>query len=170
MKVKEPSGWGAQEKTKRTKRTNCPLDEDSSDDVPGLTCHHVSQAVDVSSVKRAVSQAVWSVCTECMKERRTKDGDLVAPADVWLCLKCAYQGCGANSENQHSLRHFRAAHPEPHCIAINIITWITWCYECDEELLTHCNKKVLAQMVDFLQKHSSRTGKGCAISLGLALK
>lgn len=30
------------------------------------------------------------------------------------------------------------------------------CYECDEELSTHCNKKVLAQIVDFLQKHGSR--------------
>ncbi|XP_074846935.1 ubiquitin carboxyl-terminal hydrolase 45 isoform X2 [Carettochelys insculpta] len=31
------------------------------------------------------------------------------------------------------------------------------CYECDEELSTHCNKKVLAQIVDFLQKHVTRT-------------
>lgn len=30
------------------------------------------------------------------------------------------------------------------------------CYECDEELSTHCNKKVLAQIVDFLQKHGAR--------------
>ncbi|OCT80440.1 ubiquitin carboxyl-terminal hydrolase 45 isoform X2 [Xenopus laevis] len=162
MRVKEPSGWGAQEKTKRLKRTNHPLEEDSSDDIVGLTCHHVSQAVDVNHVKRAVSQAVWSVCTECMKERRAKDGELVVPVEVWLCLKCGHQGCGANSECQHSLRHFKALHTEPHCIAINLSTWVTWCYECDEELLTHCNKKVLAQMVDFLQKHSSRSAKGCS--------
>eukprot|EP00069_Balaena_mysticetus_P005782 bmy_18231T0 len=31
------------------------------------------------------------------------------------------------------------------------------CYECDEKLSTHCNKKVLAQIVDFLQKHVSKT-------------
>lgn len=30
------------------------------------------------------------------------------------------------------------------------------CYECNEELSTHCNKKVLAQIVDFLQKHGAR--------------
>ncbi|KAE8602840.1 hypothetical protein XENTR_v10014146 [Xenopus tropicalis] len=162
MRVKEPSEWGAQEKTKRTKRTNLSLEEDSSDDIAGLTCHHVSQAVDVNHVKRAVSQAVWSVCTECMKERRTQDGELVVPAEVWLCLKCGHQGCGANSECQHSLKHFEALHTEPHCIAINLSTWLTWCYKCDEELLTHCNKKVLAQMVDFLQKHSTRSAKGCS--------
>ncbi|KAM8953531.1 ubiquitin carboxyl-terminal hydrolase 45 isoform 2-T2 [Pelodytes ibericus] len=160
MKVKEPSAWGAAEKMKRSKRTFRPPDEDSSDDIVGLTCHHVSQAVEVNHVKRIVSQSVWSVCTECMKERRTKDGDLVAPDDIWLCLKCGHQGCGANSDCQHSLRHFRTAHAEPHYIVINLSTWIIWCYECDEELSTHCNKKALAQMLDFLQKQSSRCDKG----------
>uniref|UniRef100_A0A8B9FWL1 Ubiquitin carboxyl-terminal hydrolase n=1 Tax=Amazona collaria TaxID=241587 RepID=A0A8B9FWL1_9PSIT len=63
---------------------------------------------------------------------------------------------GKNSEGQHSLKHFQTASTEPHCIVINLSTWIIWCYECDEELSTHCNKKVLAQIVDFLQKHGSR--------------
>jgi ubiquitin carboxyl-terminal hydrolase 16/45 len=36
-------------------------------------------------------------------------------------------------------------------------TWVIWCYECDEKLSTYCNKKVLAQIVDFLQKHVSKT-------------
>lgn len=31
------------------------------------------------------------------------------------------------------------------------------CYECGEKLSTHCNKKVLAQIVDFLQKHVTKT-------------
>ncbi|XP_075058930.1 ubiquitin carboxyl-terminal hydrolase 45 isoform X2 [Mixophyes fleayi] len=160
MKVKEPSSHGGLEKTRRGRRSNRPPDEDSSDDIVGLTCHHVSRAVDVNQVKRAVSQSVWSTCTECMKERRTKDGELVAPADVWLCLKCGYQGCSSTSECQHSLKHFRSSHTEPHCIAINLCTWVICCYECDEELSTHCNKKILAQMLDFLQKHSSRSEKG----------
>uniref|UniRef100_A0A8C3RX23 Ubiquitin carboxyl-terminal hydrolase n=1 Tax=Chelydra serpentina TaxID=8475 RepID=A0A8C3RX23_CHESE len=123
----------------------------------GLTCQHVSQAVDVHHVKRAVAQNVWSICSECLKERRINDGDPVIPSDIWLCLKCGSQGCSQNSEGQHSLKHFQTAHTEPHCIVINISTWIIWCYECDEELSTHCNKKVLAQIVDFLQKHVTRT-------------
>ncbi|XP_063299629.1 ubiquitin carboxyl-terminal hydrolase 45 [Pelobates fuscus] len=160
MRVKEPSAWATSEKTRRSKRTVRLPDEDSSDDIVGLTCHHVSSAVDVGNVKKAASQSVFAVCTECMKERRIKDGELVAPADVWLCLKCGYQGCGANSECQHSLRHFQSSHPEPHCIVINLSTWVIWCYECDETLSTHCNKKALAQVLDFLQKHSSRAEKG----------
>ncbi|NXA13862.1 UBP45 hydrolase, partial [Sapayoa aenigma] len=155
MRVKDPSRTNP-EKPKRSKRPNRPQDEDSSDDISGLTCQHVSQAVDVHHVKRAVAQSVWSICAECLKERQMSDGEPVAPSDIWLCLKCGFQGCSKNSEGQHSLKHFQTAHTEPHCIVINLSTWIIWCYECDEELSTHCNKKVLAQIVDFLQKHGAR--------------
>ncbi|XP_007067220.2 ubiquitin carboxyl-terminal hydrolase 45 isoform X2 [Chelonia mydas] len=156
MRVKDPSRANP-EKNKRNKRPKRHQDEDSSDDIAGLTCQHVSQAVDVHHVKRAVAQNVWSICSECLKERRINDGDPVIPSDIWLCLKCGSQGCSQNSEGQHSLKHFQTARTEPHCIVINISTWIIWCYECDEELSTHCNKKVLAQIVDFLQKHVTRT-------------
>ncbi|NXO41983.1 UBP45 hydrolase, partial [Locustella ochotensis] len=155
MRVKDPARTNP-EKPKRSKRPNRPQDEDSSDDISGLTCQHVSQAVDVHHVKRAVAQSVWSICAECLKERRMSDGEPVAPSDIWLCLKCGSQGCSKNSEGQHSLKHFQTARTEPHCIVINLSTWIIWCYECDEELSTHCNKKVLAQIVDFLQKHGAR--------------
>uniref|UniRef100_A0A8B9BCZ5 Ubiquitin carboxyl-terminal hydrolase n=1 Tax=Anser brachyrhynchus TaxID=132585 RepID=A0A8B9BCZ5_9AVES len=155
MRVKDPSRANP-EKTKRSKRPNRPQDEDSSDDIAGLTCQHVSQAVDVHHVKRAVAQSIWSVCSECLKERRMSDGEPVAPSDIWLCLKCGSQGCSKNSEGQHSLKHFQTVRTEPHCIVISLSTWIIWCYECDEELSTHCNKKALAQIVDFLQKHGSR--------------
>ncbi|KFQ32081.1 Ubiquitin carboxyl-terminal hydrolase 45, partial [Merops nubicus] len=155
MRVKDPSRANP-EKPKRSKRPNRPQDEDSSDDISGLPCQHVRQAVDVQHVKRAVAQSLWAICAECLKERRMSDGEPVAPSDIWLCLKCGSQGCSKNSEGQHSLKHFQTARTEPHCIVINLSTWIIWCYECDEELSTHCNKKVLAQIVDFLQKHGSR--------------
>ncbi|XP_038253439.1 ubiquitin carboxyl-terminal hydrolase 45 isoform X4 [Dermochelys coriacea] len=155
MRVKDPSRANP-EKNKRNKRRKRHQDEGSSDDIAGLTCQHVNQAVDVHHVKRAVAQNVWSICSECLKERRINDGDPVIPSDIWLCLKCGSQGCSQNSEGQHSLKHFQTARTEPHCIVINISTWIIWCYECDEELSTHCNKKVLAQIVDFLQKHVTR--------------
>ncbi|XP_053143673.1 ubiquitin carboxyl-terminal hydrolase 45 isoform X2 [Hemicordylus capensis] len=155
MRVKDPSRV-ISDKTKRHKKSNQPHDEDSSDDIAGLTCQHVSQAVDVHHVKRAVAQNVWSICSECLKERRICDGEPVMPSDIWLCLKCGTQGCSQNSEGQHSLKHFQTVRTEPHCIVINLSTWIVWCYECNEELSTHCNKKVLAQIVDFLQRHVSR--------------
>lgn len=34
------------------------------------------------------------------------------------------------------------------------------CFECNEELSTHCNKKALAQSLDFLQKHSVKAASG----------
>ncbi|KAG2467617.1 UBP45 hydrolase, partial [Polypterus senegalus] len=69
------------------------------------------------------------------------------------------QGCN-QSDGQHSVKHFQAAHSEPHCIVISLSTWKVWCHECNEELSTHCNKKALAQMVDFLQKHSAKAPSG----------
>nr|KAF6463514.1 ubiquitin specific peptidase 45 [Molossus molossus] len=157
MRVKEPTKV-LPEKAKRSKRPTIPHDEDSSDDIAvGFTCQHISHAVSVNHVKRAISENLWSVCSECLKERRFCDGQPVLPSDIWLCLKCGFQGCGKNSESQHSLKHFKSWRTELHCIIISLSTWIIWCYECDEKLSTHCNKKVLAQIVDFLQKHVSKT-------------
>lgn len=160
MRVKDPSK-DLPEKGKRNKRPLLPHDEDSSDDIAvGLTCQHVSYAVSVNHVKKAVAESLWSVCSECLKERRFCDGQPVLPADVWLCLKCGLQGCGKNSESQHSLRHFKSSGTESHCVVISLSTWVIWCYECNEKLSTHCNKKVLAQIVDFLQKHAFKTQTG----------
>ncbi|XP_015675649.1 ubiquitin carboxyl-terminal hydrolase 45 [Protobothrops mucrosquamatus] len=155
MRVKDPSKV-IHDKNKRQKKANQHQDEDSSDDITGLTCQHVGQAVDVHHVKRAVAQNVWSICSECLKERRIYNGEPVMPSDIWLCLRCGFQGCGQNSEDQHSLKHFQTAQADSHCIVINLSTWIIWCYECNEELSTHCNKKALTQIVDFLQRHVTR--------------
>ncbi|KAM8778794.1 ubiquitin carboxyl-terminal hydrolase 45 isoform 2-T2 [Rhynchonycteris naso] len=156
MRVKEPSKVFP-EKTKRSKRPAIPHDEDSSDDIAGFTCQHVSPAVSVNHVKTAIAESLWSVCSECLKERRFCDGQPELPSDIWLCLKCGFQGCGKNSENQHSLKHFKSWRTELHCIIISLSTWTVWCYECDTKLPSHCNTKVLAQTVDFLQKHVSKT-------------
>ncbi|XP_054425730.1 ubiquitin carboxyl-terminal hydrolase 45 [Pteronotus mesoamericanus] len=157
MRVKEPSKV-LPEKAKRSKRPTVPHDEDSSDDIAvGFTCQHVSHAVSVNHVKKAIAENLWSVCSECLKERRFYDGQPALSSDIWLCLRCGFQGCGKNSESQHSLKHFKSWRTELHCIIISLSTWIIWCYECDEKLSIHCNKKVLAQIVDFLQKHVSKT-------------
>lgn len=159
MRVKDPSE-DFPEKGKRSKKPLLPGDEDSSDDIAGLTCPHISYAVSVNHVKRAVAETLWSVCSECLKERRVCDGQPVLPSDIWLCLKCGFQGCGKNSESQHSLRHFKNSGAESHCVVISLSTWIIWCYECNEQLSTHCNKKALAQIVDSLQKHVLKTQTG----------
>ena len=40
------------------------------------------------------------------------------------------------------------------------------CFECNEELSTHCNKKALAQTLDFLQKHSVKAASGNLFGCG----
>ncbi|KAG8010303.1 Ubiquitin carboxyl-terminal hydrolase 45 [Nibea albiflora] len=145
--------------TKRTNKPRKPRDEESSDEVSGLTCQHVSKAVDLSSVKKSVLSSVWLVCSECLKERTMIDGEPAASHDIVVCLKCGFQGCN-QSGIQHAVKHHQAFHPESHCITISLSTWKAWCFECNEELSTHCNKKALAQTLDFLQKHSVKATSG----------
>ncbi|XP_048880172.1 ubiquitin carboxyl-terminal hydrolase 45 isoform X2 [Brienomyrus brachyistius] len=157
MRLKDPFSLKPADMTKRTSRPKKTRDEESSDEISGLTCQHVSKAVDLSSVKKAVAQNLWSVCTDCLRERTVIEGE---PAgDVLLCLRCGFQGCN-QLEVQHSARHQVALRSECHCISVSLSTWKAWCLECNEELSTHCNKKVLAQTLDFLQKHSVKAASG----------
>ncbi|XP_034031317.1 ubiquitin carboxyl-terminal hydrolase 45 [Thalassophryne amazonica] len=153
MRLKDPLILNAADMTKRTNKPRKPRDEESSDEVSGLTCQHVSKAVDLTSVKKAVSSSLWLVCSECLKERTMIDGELAAFHEILVCLKCGFQGCN-QSGIQHSVKHHQIYHPESHCITISLSTWKVWCFECNEDLSTHCNKKALAQTLDFLQKHS----------------
>uniref|UniRef100_A0A674E6D1 Ubiquitin carboxyl-terminal hydrolase n=1 Tax=Salmo trutta TaxID=8032 RepID=A0A674E6D1_SALTR len=125
----------------------------------GLTCQHVSKAVDLSSVKKVVTSSMWSMCSDCLRERTMIDGEPASGHDILICLKCGFQGC-SQSESQHSTKHHQTLHPESHCITVSLGTWKAWCFECNEELSTHCNKKALAQTLDFLQKHSVKAASG----------
>ncbi|XP_069558227.1 ubiquitin carboxyl-terminal hydrolase 45 isoform X2 [Brachyistius frenatus] len=153
MRLKDPFSLKAADMTKRTNKPRKPRDEESSDEVSGLTCQHVSKAVDLSSVKKSVLSSVWLICSECLKERTMIDGEPAASHDVLVCLKCGFQACN-QSGIQHAVKHHQALHQESHCITISLSTWKAWCFECNEELSPHCNKKALAQTLDFLQKHS----------------
>nr|XP_057909716.1 ubiquitin carboxyl-terminal hydrolase 45 [Doryrhamphus excisus] len=153
MRLKDPLSLTAANMTKRTNKPRKPRDEESSDEVSGLTCQHVTKAVDLSSVKKAMLSSLWLVCSECLKERTMINSEPGASQDILVCLKCGFQGCN-HSGIEHAVQHHKAFHPEPHCITISLSTWRAWCFECNEELSTHCNKKALAQTLDFLQKHS----------------
>uniref|UniRef100_A0A3P9JI43 Ubiquitin carboxyl-terminal hydrolase n=1 Tax=Oryzias latipes TaxID=8090 RepID=A0A3P9JI43_ORYLA len=155
MRLKDPFSSKAVEMTKRTSKPRKPRDEESSDEVSGLTCQHVNKAVDLGSVKKSVLSGMWLVCSDCLKERTMIDGEPVASHDILVCLKCGFQGCN-QSEIQHAVKHHQAFHLESHCITISLNTWKAWCFECNEELSTHCNKKALAQTLDFLQKQSTK--------------
>ncbi|XP_051576654.1 ubiquitin carboxyl-terminal hydrolase 45-like isoform X2 [Myxocyprinus asiaticus] len=159
MRLKDPFSLKTPDMTKRSNKPKKPCDEDSSDEVGGLTCQHVSRAVDLSSVKKAVTGSLWSVCCECLKERNIFEGESVGAHDIFVCLKCGFQGCN-QAETQHSTKHQQAHHFDSHCITISLTTWKAWCFECKEELSIHCNKKSLAQTLDFLQKHSAKATSG----------
>uniref|UniRef100_A0A6Q2Y9Y5 Ubiquitin carboxyl-terminal hydrolase n=1 Tax=Esox lucius TaxID=8010 RepID=A0A6Q2Y9Y5_ESOLU len=128
----------------------------------GLTCQHVSKAVDLSSVKKAVTSCMWSTCSDCLRERTLVDGVPTSGHDILVCLKCGFQGCN-QSESQHSTKHHQTLRPETHCISISLSTWKAWCFECNEELSTHCNKMALAQTLDFLQKHSVKAASASKV-------
>uniref|UniRef100_A0A8C2B0D4 Ubiquitin carboxyl-terminal hydrolase n=1 Tax=Cyprinus carpio TaxID=7962 RepID=A0A8C2B0D4_CYPCA len=159
MRLKDPFSLKTADMTKRSNKPKKPRDEDSSDEVCGLTCQHVSRAVDLSSVKKAVTGSLWSVCSDCLKERNIHEGEPAGAHDILVCLKCGFQGCN-QAETQHSTKHQQAHQSDSHCITISLSTWKAWCFECKEELSTHCNKKALAQTLDFLQKHSAKATSG----------
>ncbi|XP_078068744.1 ubiquitin carboxyl-terminal hydrolase 45 isoform X3 [Mustelus asterias] len=159
MRVKDPFSRRNGEMTKKSRRPEKHQDEDSSDEVSGSACQHIGRAVDLIQVKKAVTQNHWSVCAECAKCLKAHDEEPDVSPNVWMCLKCGYQGCNQNSQDQHSLKHFQTTRLDPHCIVISLDTWTVWCYECDEELIP-CNKKVLAHLLDFLQKHATKTHSG----------
>ncbi|TRY84621.1 hypothetical protein DNTS_001349 [Danionella cerebrum] len=121
MRLKDPFSLKNTDMTKRSNKPKKPRDEDSSDEVGGLMCQHVGRAVDLSSVKKAMTGSLWSVCSDCLKERSVPEGEPAGAHDILVCLKC---------------------------------------FECNEELLTHCNKKALAQTLDFLQKQSAKATSG----------
>uniref|UniRef100_A0A8C1Y4I5 ubiquitinyl hydrolase 1 n=1 Tax=Cyprinus carpio TaxID=7962 RepID=A0A8C1Y4I5_CYPCA len=156
MRLKDPFSLKTADMTKRSKK---PRDEDSSDEVGGLTCQHVSRAVDLSSVKKAVTGNLWSVCSDCLKERNMLEGEAAGAHDILVCLKCGFQGCN-QGKTQHSNKHQQAHLSDSHCITISLSTWKAWCFECKEELSTYCNKKALAQTLDFLQKYSAKATSG----------
>lgn len=57
----------------------------------GLTCQHVTKAVDLSLVKKSVSSSLWLVCSECLKERTMINSEPAAFQDILVCLKCGFQ-------------------------------------------------------------------------------
>ncbi|XP_051722003.1 ubiquitin carboxyl-terminal hydrolase 45 isoform X1 [Ctenopharyngodon idella] len=159
MRLKDPFSLKTTDMTKRSNKPKKPRDEESSDEVGGLTCQHVSRAVDLSSVKKAVTGSLWSICSDCLKERNMPEGEPAGAHDILVCLKCGFQGCN-QAETQHSTKHQQTHRSDSHCITISLSTWKAWCFECKEELSPHCNKKALAQTLDFLQKHSAKATSG----------
>ncbi|MCJ8744713.1 hypothetical protein PDJAM_G00121790 [Pangasius djambal] len=91
MRLKDPFSLKTAEMTKRSSKPKKPREEESSDEVSGLTCQHVSKAVELNSVKKAVTGSLWSVCSDCMRERDVFESEPDGAHDILVCLKCGFQ-------------------------------------------------------------------------------
>lgn len=74
----------------------------------------------------------------------------------WICLQCGHRGCGRN-EQKHALSHFKIPHSSSHDLAVDSLTWMTWCYKCDEYVTVDSSR--LTQAIDFIRKQSGLLGK-----------
>ena len=75
---------------------------------------------------------------------------------AWICLQCGFRGCGRN-KNQHALAHFKTPRSSPHDLVVNSLTWMTWCYKCDDYVTIESAR--LTEAIDFIRKHYGITSK-----------
>ena len=74
----------------------------------------------------------------------------------WICLQCGHRGCGRNEE-KHALSHYKIPHSSSHDLAVDSLTWMTWCYKCDDYVTIDSSR--LNQAIEFVRKQSGLTGK-----------
>ncbi|KAL4233209.1 Ubiquitin carboxyl-terminal hydrolase 16 [Mactra antiquata] len=140
---------------------------DSSEEVSGRGCVHVSKAVNFNSMKKGFAKQTLGECQNCAKEASKKgepktlidhiegatSGEVIDEHDptIWVCLQCGNQGCGRNSPEKHALKHYETPRSSQHNVVVNTATWSAWCYDCDDELLPEKYKKV-AECMEHLKK------------------
>lgn len=135
-------------------------DEDNPPE-SGKVCPHIVKSVSLNAVKKALKGVtVLGECQACINNKPTPlgptsdDGDNeFAEPTTWLCLLCGNQGCDRYSKNQHALLHFKAPRSDRHSLVLNLTTWVIWCYDCDDEIVTESNKKLL-ECVNFVRKQA----------------
>lgn len=120
----------------------------------GPSCRHIKKGTEQTLLKKLCGNSNWTSCQDCSndenKENVKSDSQEEQETQVaWLCLKCGHrvsprispwpflhrfemnqyllwQGCGRYSENQHAIRHYETPRSDPHCLVINLDTWIVW--------------------------------------------
>ncbi|CAD5120351.1 DgyrCDS8925 [Dimorphilus gyrociliatus] len=132
IKSKMPKKSKKKQHRKRSDRKEA-VDE-SSDDGRSGRCLHFNKATNINSMKKALKQQrVIGRCSGCMKESAASGGaDSEDDVIVWICLQCGYQGCGRNTKDRHSLKHFETPRSNSHSLVCNSSTMELWCYECDD--------------------------------------
>ncbi|GFR98315.1 ubiquitin carboxyl-terminal hydrolase 16-like, partial [Elysia marginata] len=162
--------------------------DDSSEDGILNGCPHVSKAVNLPAMKKALLKptVTFGECDGCKRDAPKAsgrdlfgsliEGPATAPAGdecetvestVCICLQCGYQGCDRNSPNKHALKHYKTPHSGLHCIIVNLTSWSTWCYMCDEEVPVVGKIK---SCIDFLQKQAGITKTDTSQASGRSLE
>ncbi|KAG7169017.1 Ubiquitin carboxyl-terminal hydrolase 16-like, partial [Homarus americanus] len=122
-------------------------------------CGHASRSVNLNLVKKALKQGQEiGECTQCRKghQIQLKDEECNPVLDsyepvIWLCLYCGHQGCDRNTQEQHSLLHYRTPRSDPHCLILSTQAWNVWCYDCDSEVHQTSSKK-LHEIVEYIKR------------------
>ncbi|ELT96769.1 hypothetical protein CAPTEDRAFT_225117 [Capitella teleta] len=139
--------------------------ESSDEGVTARGCPHVSKAVNLNSVRKALRlNPVIGECTDCRNDSTTTVGatggsddvDEAVDVTVWICLQCAHQGCGRESEHKHALKHCKTPRSSSHAMVLNVTHRMIWCYDCDEQVLSPANGK-LHECVEYVCKHMGVT-------------
>ncbi|XP_059175697.1 ubiquitin carboxyl-terminal hydrolase 45-like isoform X2 [Physella acuta] len=175
-----PYKMGKNKKHRIRKTKENEADESSDDGLQNGGCPHTSKAVNLAAMRKVVLKPTVSLgeCSSCSKEApnsssrdlfggviegqvQTADSDEMDGAEttVCICLQCGHQGCDRNSLNKHALKHYKTPHSGIHCITVNLTTWSTWCYICDDNVPVNGR---IQSCIDFLQKQSgvSKTDLG----------
>ncbi|XP_068570598.1 ubiquitin carboxyl-terminal hydrolase 16 [Cebidichthys violaceus] len=137
--------------------------EDDDIDLAGPSCRHIKKGTDQTLLKKLSGNSDWTSCQDCKHEENKENTSTTVPQDseeeketiaIWMCLKCGHIGCGRNSENQHSIKHYETPRSDPHYLVISLDNWSVWCYMCDDEV-QYSRTGHLAQLVTSLKKQTS---------------
>lgn len=132
---------------------------ESCDENVKSACPHVTKAVDLARLKKALKTGGFETeCSECKKSTQTEvsDPDYEEDLSLWMCLRCGSQLCG-RSRNKHALNHFNTPHSDCHALTANTTTWEVYCYNCNNEVTASSSKK-LHECIEYLKKQAVAGG------------
>jgi len=93
---------------------------------------------------------------EVNEEKEGKEDNEEDENSCWICLQCGHKGCGRR-ESQHAVLHYKTPRSDCHDLAVDTVSWLTWCYKCDDFVTVDSSR--LNQAVEFIRKQIGLTGK-----------
>ncbi|XP_054002607.1 ubiquitin carboxyl-terminal hydrolase 45 isoform X6 [Hylaeus anthracinus] len=124
----------------------------------GSTCPHITKAVNFNKIKKYINKMGIDIeCSTCKKSRsnslKINEEDCTVSPAALICLQCGYQACG-KEESGHALEHYKKPHSDCHFIAVDILHWNVWCFQCETKLHVGCRKK-LQETVEFIKRSAT---------------